>query len=294
MNHAQPAERIASLAVEAILHEAVAGPKPGLVDRYNNGAHKDMDLFTFTSSASVLHPFFSAMAETGSRFENKNLTKLLGEIRPIGIEAEKAMFKATGGINTHKGLIFSLGILSASTGHFLTHDKSPLDGKCLCDKASQMCLNIVEKELSRSAKIDTNGEKLFKKSGITGIRGEAERGFPSVLNCGLPTLRNSSGAWNNRLIETLLKLMTVVEDSNVLHRGDTAALIRMRKQATEALEYGGAFSTDGMEILKQMDMDFTERHISPGGCADLLAVTIFLYNLENEKYLPHLLDQPCQ
>ncbi|MBN2656086.1 MAG: triphosphoribosyl-dephospho-CoA synthase CitG [Spirochaetales bacterium] len=281
MTFNRPEERIASLAVEALLHEAAAGPKPGLVDRYNSGAHRDMDLFTFCSSAAVLHPYFYAMAEEGFRFTGSDLPDLLLRIRPIGIEAEKAMFAATAGINTHKGIIFSLGILCASAGYHLNLTDRSGKGEDLCRIASQMCRGIVEKELNGSNQNTTHGEILFRKAGTTGIRGEAEAGFPSVTGTALPELRKSSGDWNIRLIGALLHLMTTVEDSNVLHRGGSAALEKMKREAREALDAGGAGSPDGLEILHQMDRDFTDRHISPGGCADLLAVSIFLYKLEN-------------
>ncbi|MBB6480204.1 triphosphoribosyl-dephospho-CoA synthase CitG [Spirochaeta isovalerica] len=283
MTFNRPEERIASLAVEAMLHEAAAGPKPGLVDRYNNGAHKDMDLFTFCSSAAVLHPYFSSMTETGFHFTGSDLLNLLRQIRPIGIEAEKAMFEATSGINTHKGLIFSLGILCASAGYLLKNETpgKNITGDDLCGIASQMCRGIVERELAVSNRKQTHGEKLFQDSGTTGIRGEAEAGFPSVTGSALPALRRSAGEWNNRLVDILLLLMTEVEDSNVLHRGGTESLKRVKEQAGEALEAGGSGNLKGREILHRMDRDFAERNISPGGCADLLAVTIFLYKLEN-------------
>lgn len=267
------------MAVEAALHEAVAGPKPGLVDRFNCGAHSDMDLFTFCSSASVLYTHFRAMASTGASFESADLTGLLEMIRPEGIRAEQAMLKATGGINTHKGLIFSMGILAAAVSRDLKQT-GRTDSRSACRTASAMCFRIVERELKNSDKRETNGEKLFGRSGTRGIRGEAEEGFPSVINCALPALKQSSGSWNDRLVDTLLNLMTLVEDSNVLARGGREALDRMKRQAGEALQAGGASSREGLEILKQMDLDFMERNISPGGCADLLALTIFLYNLE--------------
>jgi len=277
-----PEERIASLAVEAMLHEAAAAPKPGLVDRFNSGSHDDMDLFTFCSSASVLHPYFAAMTEKGFYYRKPDMTGLLEKIRPIGIEAEKNMFRATKGINTHKGLIFSLGILSAGAGYTVAQKREKaLKGEELCTIASQMCQGIVERELGKREEGTTHGEKLYLSTGSKGIRGEAEAGFPSITTSSLPTLRQSRGDWNNRLIDTLLQLMTVVEDSNVLHRGGAEALMRMRRQALEAIDAGGAHRPDGLEILRQMDLNFMERNISPGGCADLLAVTIFLYRLEN-------------
>lgn len=257
-----------------------ATPKPGLVDRNNSGAHSDMDIYTFLSSASVLHPYFAEMAAEGRRFTDSDLSELLGILRPIGIEAEKVMFKITKGVNTHKGLIFSLGILSAAAARQFEQNRN-FHAEDICRTASFMCRGIVEKELKGSDRAETTGEKLYRSEGISGIRGEAEAGFPSVISSGLPALRNSDGDWNIRLIDTLLHLMTVVQDSNVLGRQDQNTLKIIRKQVKEVLLTGGASDDRGMEILKQMDMEFIEKNISPGGSADLLAVTVFLYKLEN-------------
>ncbi len=272
-------EKISSIAVEAILHEAAATPKPGLVDRSNSGAHRDMDFFTFISSASVLHPYFLRMAEAGSRFDQEDLTLLLKKLRPIGIEAETAMFSITGGVNTHKGLIFSLGILVAAASYLFHREQQCPPGK-VCRLASKMCSGIVEKELIRVNSGNTTGEKLFSREGIKGIRGEAEKGFPSVIKAALPSLKNSKEEWNSRLLNTLLRLMSIVEDSNIVGRKDQKTLKYVQKQSEEVLQSGGAGDERGLEILKQMDLNFIEQNISPGGSADLLAVTIFLYKIE--------------
>ena len=272
-------EQIASIAVEAILHEAAATPKPGLVDRNNSGAHRDMDFFTFISSASVLHPYFLRMAEAGSSFNQSDLTLLLQELRPIGIEAEKAMFSVTKGINTHKGLIFSLGILVSATSYLKTRNE-PCLSKTICNLVSDMCRGIVEKELVNGNPGTTTGEKLYKAKGVSGIRGEAEEGFPSVIYTGLPALNSSTGEWNSRLVHTLLHLMSKVEDSNILGRHNQETLKIVQKQTREVLIADNPADNGEIEILKQMDLNFIEQNISPGGSADLLAVTIFLFKIE--------------
>ncbi|MBI9097031.1 MAG: triphosphoribosyl-dephospho-CoA synthase, partial [Spirochaetaceae bacterium] len=135
-------------------------------------------------------------------------------------------------------------------------------------------------ELHNSNPGTTRGERLYRTQGITGIRGEAEAGFPSVIHIGLPYLRKSRGDWNTRLINTLLHLMTIVEDSNVLGRHNRQILNTIQRQIKEVLNKGGSSDDRGMEILNQIDLNFIEQNISPGGSADLLAVTIFLYNIE--------------
>ncbi len=275
-------ERISSSAVEAMLQEVAVTPKPGLVDRSNSGAHNDMDFYTFINSASLLQPYFYKMALEGSSFEGEDFKELLKRIRPIGIEAEKSMFCRTRGVNTHKGLIFSLGILSSAASYLLKKNNTIM-AEQICKTASEMCCGIVENELVSSNKNDTIGEKLYKLNKIKGIRGEAESGFFSVITTSLPYLRKSEGNWNNRLLNTLLHLMTEVEDSNIVGRHNKKTLMEVKSAALAVLKTGGASDTRGMEILKQMDLNFIEKNISPGGCADLLAVTIFLYRIEKNE-----------
>ncbi len=204
-----------------------------------------------------------------------------------GIEAEKSMFLASKGANTHKGLIFSLGLLCTATAYSIKNRKT-INAEQVCKIASEMCLGIVNKELVQTNRKKTIGEKLYIQSGIKGIRGEAESGFKSVINVGLPYLRKSTGDWNCRMINTLLHLMTVVEDSNILGRHNHKILSDVKILAKEVLDAGGSSDDRGMEILRQMDFNFIDKRISPGGCADLLAVTIFLYRIEiylaTEKY----------
>jgi triphosphoribosyl-dephospho-CoA synthase len=262
-----------------MLHEVAATPKPGLVDRNNCGAHKEMDIFTFCSSVSVLQPYFVQMAYEGIRFKGNDDSDLLKNIRPIGIEAEKRMFQVTKGVNTHKGLIFSLGILISAAAYIYSR-KGKVSAEEICKVSSSMCRDIVKKELKDSNRTTTKGEKLFKKTGVTGIRGEAEAGFPSVINKSLPFLKQSKGDWNLRLVNTLLHLMTIVEDSNILGRHNRETLDLVQNQTREVLLKGGPSNHRGMEILNQMDLNFIDKNISPGGSADLLAVTIFLYKIE--------------
>src|SRR5699024_6679000 len=102
--------KISSMSIKSILYEVAATPKTGLVDRKNSGAHKDMDFFTFINSSSVLGSYFYNCTKAGIEFKGNDYRDLLKDIRPIGMEAEKDMFKATNNINTHKGIIFSQGI----------------------------------------------------------------------------------------------------------------------------------------------------------------------------------------
>lgn len=278
-------EYISKCAVESMLYEVSATPKPGLVDRCNSGAHKDMDFFSFMSSSAALSQYFFKCAEKGLAFNSQDGMELLYQLRGIGIEAENKMYHATGGVNTHKGLIFSLGIICAAATCFSSDYSWPLSVEEICHKISQMTQGITERELvniKKEGKL-TSGEKLYKQYGIKGIRGEVEEGFITVRQISLPVflelMNKNQGGINDNLVQVLLHLMTVTEDTNVLARHDLDTLQYVKVCALHALESGGILTGEGRQYIQQMDADFIERNISPGGSADLLAVTIMFYFL---------------
>ncbi|WP_249323852.1 triphosphoribosyl-dephospho-CoA synthase CitG [Wansuia hejianensis] len=278
---------ISNMAIKSILYEVASSPKPGLVDRHNPGAHKDMDFFTFLSSGSVLGPYFYNCTNIGINFKGQDYTKLLIDIRPIGIKAEEDMFRATGGINTHKGMIFSLGIIAAAAGSlFKENNKKKYTSLTISNRIKLMTKGITEELKGAHNKENlTYGEKLFLKYGFKGIRGEVEDGFISVLKYSLPVfgrlLSEKKYHINDIMVETLIHLMANVEDSNILGRHSIDMLYYSQKQAKKALELGGYLSEEGRSFIKEMDEDFIEKNISPGGAADLLAVTLMLYLIEN-------------
>lgn len=270
-----------------MLLEVAATPKPGLVDRNNSGAHKDMDFYTFMeSSASQVYTFYNCALE-GLKFEGKENKELLNIIRPIGIEGENKMFNATRGINTHKGLIFSLGIIAAAAG--LQHKetkKQKMDIDDICHKVKDIAEGIVSRELGKLDNKDslTYGEILYKNHGIKGIRGEAESGFSTVRYHSLPIFRElmkGEGNLNDNLVQVIFHLMTITEDVNILGRHGVDALEYVKSKAKEVLALGGIFTEKGKKKILEVDKDFIYRNISPGGSADLLAVTLMLYLLEN-------------
>lgn len=262
---------IAALARSALEEEVCLTPKPGLVDRRNNGAHKDMTLHLFLRSAEVLEPFFAQIAEKGKELYRLPETYSFPYLREIGKQAEQAMMKATGGVNTHKGALFSMGLLCASAGR-LAGEKTLLTAENLCRTAAQTVSGLSEKELSGSG---THGLAAHEKYGAKGVRGEAESGFYSVRKYGLPIYRCSYLTDGNRekaALKALLSLIIHVEDTNVLHRAGEEGSLWLRAQSARCLEN---VSSESMEAL---DDACIERNISPGGCADLLALTLFLLN----------------
>ncbi|MDY0289644.1 MAG: triphosphoribosyl-dephospho-CoA synthase CitG [Sphaerochaeta sp.] len=275
-------KHIELLATKALLEEVGTTPKPGLVDLLGSGGHTDMDCHTFEASAYALQPYFGRMAELGSVWGG-SLPRLFAEIRTIGLEAEKAMFAVTKGVNTHKGMLFSVGVLSAASAYALSHYEST-DSDLLCSLAIGMTRQTLEEEfkqiLNKTTK--THGEELYAKQGVRGIRGEVMDGFASVRTLCLPWygeyLRQGRDP-NLARLQVLLTLMANVTDTNVLYRHDEKTQRYVHQSALHILEKGGAFTDEGMALIEKLDRTFTEKKISCGGCADLLGVTIFLNDL---------------
>ncbi|OGO77041.1 MAG: triphosphoribosyl-dephospho-CoA synthase CitG [Clostridiales bacterium GWB2_37_7] len=279
---------ISQKALLALLYEVSASPKPGLVDRFNQGAHKDMDFFTFMASSASLVYYFNSCAAEGMKYAGQSSEELFQALRGIGIEAEKAMFEATGGVNTHKGLIFSLGIICAAASCCMKENEvQNVDTDTLCAKISLMTKGLCLRELASMNKAEgfTYGEKLYNKYGFKGIRGEVESGFSTVRSCALPVLKElkAMGKYhmNDIYVQTLLHLVAVNEDTNIAARHDKETLKYVQQYASRVLEAGGMLSARGAQLVFEMDRDFIERNISPGGSADLLAVSI-MFDLLSE------------
>ena len=286
MNNQEFCIYISKLATKALLYEVSISPKPGLVDRYNSGAHNDMDFFTFIDSSVALIDYFHKCTEVGIEFKGDDATLLLKNIRPIGIYAEDNMFEATRGINTHKGLVFSLGIISAVAGmHFKEFNNTNISSKEISDKVRMVAKDLsLELNDAKYKEAPTYGERLYLKYGVKGIRGEVESGFETVMKYSLPVLKelsNKDTNINDKLIQVLLYLMANTEDSNILGRHNLEILKFVKDKSRIAISHGGYLTPYGKLYVEEMDKYFIEKNISPGGSADLLAITIMLYILEN-------------
>ena len=279
-------EYLRDRSLSAMTYEVMAAPKPGLVDRFNNGAHKDMDLFTFIDSIASLKDYYYDITKLGYEFNKKDYALLMERIRPIGIEAEVSMFKATKGVNTHKGLIFLMGIIAAASGSLYRRNNNMIiKPKDLSKVIMEMTRGIIDElKTNVDAKKLTYGERIYKEQNILGIRGEVEKGLPTVMNISYPVFKKlmDKGRFslNTVMIHTLMHLMTIVDDINILGRHGVDMLDYVRKRSRQALEYGGYLTPKGRKYVKYMDMDFINKNISPGGSADLLAVTVLIYFLE--------------
>lgn len=284
MNAENPLEkaamRIGNMAYRALLEEVYTSPKPGLVDLYSSGAHKDMDVFTFERSAAALEPYFASMALEGMIFPGA--PRLLFEnIRRIGISAEKAMYQATDGVNTHKGLIFHIGILCGAAGACIWTGNG-LTLKSLMEMEQAMVRETLTEEVENMDQYTSNGEKNLERYGTLGARGEAISGYSSVLEVSLPGMleRLKEGRdWNLIKLEALFMLMSRVADSNILARHNPKVLSEVQRLAEDFLRNEGVYRDSSILTLKHMDGEFIKRNISAGGCADLLAVTIFMAQL---------------
>ena len=270
---------IGELAVRALLYEAAATPKPGLVDRENNGAHADMDFFTFVDSAVALHDSFAAFARIGAETAALPPREAFRALQRAGVSAERRMLAATRGVNTHKGAIFSLGLLSGAAARCCTRPAFDVDD--LCGVVREFCRGLCAAAyggLAAATRL-TNGERTYLRYGFRGVRGEAEDGFPNARNVALPVylaLTARGVPVNDALAHALLHLIAAVDDTNVLARHDAETAAYARSGARRVLEAGGMLTEAGRTAVREMDRDFIERRISPGGCADLLAATYFL------------------
>lgn len=203
---------------------------------------------------------------------------------------KKPCFRATDGVNTHKGAIFTMGILSASAGKmYAEYGYFPISR--ILQFTSEMTKEVLEREFHRMEKKepDTYGEKLYRKYGERGIRGQAQLGFPVLALTAYPNLsysRRHGYDLNKSNINTLLCTITKLNDTNILARSSYSDLKWLKHKALRSLKRGGAFTVSGMKQLIEMNQECIWRNISPGGSADILAAAIFLWKLEqlNEEF----------
>lgn len=287
------AHQLAIYAQQALLYEAVLFPKPGLVDPVDNGAHDDMDIYTLMDSISCLYGGFHKFALKGLSWD-ENPRELFHVLRTIGIDLERRMFRETKNVNTHKGAIFSMGIFLAAAGMVLQeyldyYDEFPIFEERDTEKVFHVIRNMTKglvaddfKDIHHKKHL-THGEKLYLKYGFTGIRGEAEAGYPIIKNIILPRMRSQDKQYSikSRLHEILFLIMATVDDSNVVHRGGIEALDLVKREANNLLEKVNFKKENACELIDKMNDLLVEKNISPGGSADLLSVSIFLGKLEN-------------
>ncbi len=251
---------IGQMAAEALRFELELSPKPGLICPASNGSHSDMSHETMKKSIEALRPYFIRLAVEG--YNNEPLSRK--RISSIGIEAEKAMYEATRGINTHKGALFALGLTAATASHILFKE----------GRISKNALHFSLKALAEAFPADTttHGYEACRKHGVKGALDMARDGYKDMFFVWIPYLREYYDV-EYAYHKLLLVIMAGLDDTNICHRGGYEAMNIIKE---EAYELHADFSIEG---LMDFDRKMTERNLSPGGAADMLALTLFTEGL---------------
>lgn len=279
---AELAQAVGQLASRSLLREMELTPKPGLVDQANSGAHRDMDLATFRASLAAISPWFPVFFQQGVAGHRIAARDFLSHLRISGMDCERAMFAATGGVNTHKGSVFSLGLLCAAAGRLFARGED-LESDEVCAEVALMCADLVQSELTAPAAARSAGERLYWQHGLTGARGEAQSGFATARAHGVaPYVRARANGMDEEraLLEALLHLMAHNPDTNLVARGGLPGLGWVQTEAMRLLARPSPTTPVRKEQLAVLDQLLVARHLSPGGSADLLAVSWFLVHLE--------------
>lgn len=281
----QEAAFAAQQATRSLLYEVSVSPKPGLVDRFDSGAHADMDFFTYLDSSVALTEYFRAAYLAGAARSALPPSEYFPHLRTLGCQAEARMYAATGGVNTHKGSVFTLGLFCGGLGYLAGQGGCP-DAPTLLRLCGQMVAPAFAAELdginARSAK--SGGERFYAATGFAGLRGEAAAGYPSLLRYGLPALRRAlerGYSINDAGVIVLLELLCCVHDSNLFARCGPGKQQELARAARDILAAGHLDLDQVARLNRQCVRDWA----SPGGCADLLAATFFLYfYFSNQSY----------
>lgn len=264
--------RLSRLAWAAMIAEAELTPKPALVDGRGSGAHADLSLDAMRRSATAIRPFIERMALI-SRGQCLG-ERLRRELAIVGRQAERAMLAATHGANAHRGAIWSLGLLAA--GASVKNVTNAL-------KITRLASAIARVPDRAAPRLVTHGALAEVKFGVGGARAEACNGFPHVIQIGLPALRRSRALGVTEQfarLDTLLSIMSSLDDTCLLHRGGQPALIAAKNGARAVLNFGGTATREGFQRLLILDRELLLLNASPGGSADLLAATLFLDAVE--------------
>lgn len=267
------AEQLADLVVSSLIAEATLTPKPGLVDMSGRGAHADLSWSLMCDSAQALHGTFLAMADAGLRIQN--LLELRQTIGRLGRIGEEHMMACTGGVNTHRGAIWALGLLVTACAQNLeqvSHVSVAARASILANTPDQFAPN----------KTGNKGELACKTYQVGGARLQAQNGFPLILNAALPQLRSTRmrGASESAArLNALLGVMAELDDTCVLSRGGLPALEIVQSGAQQVIDLGGVDSPAGNIEYKKLEQTLLQMHISPGGAADMLAAALFLDQL---------------
>ncbi|MHA1685982.1 MAG: citrate lyase holo-[acyl-carrier protein] synthase [Candidatus Heimdallarchaeaceae archaeon] len=280
----QHIERVFQAVIAGIISEVVCTPKPGLVDLSRSSAHPDMNIELFIKSTQAIAPFLKDVAYSSYHYQGK-LSNMLNVLRPIGLKAEVAMFKATNNVNTQKGLIFSASLVSAAISLLLRMNIFPsytAISRLVKRIAAPLAFELEAIPHKKCSNM-TAGEKAYLKFGIKGARGEAINGFPSVKKAlqQIKQMINEGNSLNQALLMALFQLMIEVEDTTLIKRGGIEALKELRNIAREFVEKSLISREDYVSLVKKIDALFIKKNWTIGGCADLLAICAIIYFIQN-------------
>lgn len=254
---------IAHLATRALQAELDTTPKPGLVDKRDNGAHRDMDHALMLRSIRALHPYFIRLAQLGCSSPQPPHD----DIVRIGIEAERAMFEATGGVNTYKGALFSMGLAVIAAG-----------GAALCHNTNAMSSSIAALASRFPITKGTHGSEAKTKACLKGALDNARDGYRMLFEAWLPFYETCvESADPYALHKTLLRIMCDLDDTNIVYRTSLATMLQVKEESKQLLQ---SFSIMGLET---MNSKFMRCNISPGGSADMLSLVVFLYSVMRKQ-----------
>ena len=277
-------EEVSFWASAALSREVITTPKPGLVDRANNGSHRDMNMDTFRASIEVLAPYWSGCFSIGRETASESAEETFRQLREAGKKAEKTMLAATAGVNTHKGAIFTLGAVCGAVGRLWRAEEPCRDTGRIARECAAMTKAAVAADWAAMEKMPeeqlTAGQRLYRHHGLTGIRGEVAEGLPGVIQTALPAYRYAlKGGYsrNDAGAIALLHLIARGTDTNMVARGGLALAAEAAEKVRDLLRKN---PMPEMDEIAALDRWFIEMNLSPGGCADLLAVTYFLYDWE--------------
>ncbi len=314
---------ISQIALKAMISEVSTFPSFGLVSPVTSGSHKDMDYYTFLDSSMAIAPYLKEMFYIGYNYHEEKY--IFDAIRDVGKVCEIKMFEVTKNVNTHKGMIFLMGIVMASIGKVI-YDKKKFDeitnvikceikmfevtknvnthkgmiflmgivmasiGKVIYDKKkfdeiTNVIKSMVEdilndfKDLEKKEKL-THGEKLYLDYGFTGIRGQVKDGLSVLFDNIIDKYMDSKLKGNDLYTQILIELMSKVEDSTIVYRHNIDTLRKVQSDAKHILQLGGIYTLEGKKICDELEKEYIKDNISPGGCADLLAVCILLMDIK--------------
>ncbi|SET81874.1 triphosphoribosyl-dephospho-CoA synthase MdcB [Variovorax sp. OV084] len=262
---------IGRAATLALYDELSLAPKPGLVTLIDSGSHGDMDAHTFMRSLFSLRRYFAQIAEAG--FGGADFHGL----ERHGIAAEARMLAATGGVNTHRGAIFMLGLLCAAAGAALREHAGALHPELLRDALRRHWGDALARRTRRAPVLP--GGIAARQHGLRGASEEAALAFPVLFETALPAIRRAIACGltpSQARLDTLFHIVAVLDDSNLAHRGGLAGLRWAQRAAREFLDRGGIAQPDGLREAQAIADEFVRRRLSPGGAADTLAAACWI------------------